>query len=166
MTLENDNLHSEYSTLLQDVPEEISKVSQILGNKPDAINLWLGNSASVTALHRDPYENIYAQVKGAKNFVLIPPSETACVNEQFVPCAEYTGVPDWSIRPDVPRSKVPVPLWDPDRPKENVTEFSKLSKPYRVRLGEGDLLYLPACWYHKVSQENSEEGICCSVNYW
>lgn len=141
-------------------------MSHILENKPDAINIWLGNSASVTALHRDPYENIYAQVMGAKNFVLIPPTETACVNEQFIPCAEYSGSPDWLIKPDSPPLEVPVPLWDPDRPEENTTEFSKLCKPYRLRLNEGDLLYLPACWYHKVSQENSSEGVCCSVNYW
>ena len=114
----------------------------------------------------DPYENIYAQIKGAKNFTLIPPVETACVNERFLPCAEYTRPQGWSIRPDSPKVEVPVPLWDPDRPNHNATEFSKLSKPYKVRLGEGDMLYLPACWYHKVSQEISDEGICCSVNYW
>ena len=28
------------------------------------------------------------------------------------------------------------------------------------------MLYLPALWYHKVSQSCSDEGICCAVNYW
>lgn len=28
------------------------------------------------------------------------------------------------------------------------------------------MLYLPALWYHKVSQSCDEEGICCAINYW
>jgi len=28
------------------------------------------------------------------------------------------------------------------------------------------MLYLPALWYHKVSQSCSDEGLCCAVNYW
>ena len=163
--LENDNLRHEYLPLLSDVPRSITQASEILFSQPDAINLWLGNSESTTSLHRDDYENFYAQIKGAKNFVLIPPVETACVNEQFLPCASYAEPKAWSIVPDEPHVKVPVAVWDPDKPKENETQFSQLSKPYRVRLDEGDMLYLPACWHHKVTQENSLEGICCSVNY-
>jgi jumonji domain-containing protein 7 len=41
-----------------------------------------------------------------------------------------------------------------------------LSRPLRATLNQGDMLYLPALWYHKVSQSCSEEGICCAVNYW
>lgn len=94
--------------------------------------------------------------------------ETACVNERFLHFATYARTPAeeaWSIVPDEPEIKVPVAVWDPDRPADNPTRFSKLCKPYRVRLGEGDMLYLPACWYHKVAQENGGEGVCCSVNY-
>lgn len=28
------------------------------------------------------------------------------------------------------------------------------------------MLYLPALWYHKVSQSCDGEGICCAINYW
>jgi jumonji domain-containing protein 7 len=35
-----------------------------------------------------------------------------------------------------------------------------------VTLEEGDLLYLPAMWYHKVSQSSGEEGFALAVNYW
>lgn len=60
-----------------------------LGRRPEAINLWLGNSKSVTALHRDNYENVYCQVLGSKHFVLLPPIETPCINEQILRCATY-----------------------------------------------------------------------------
>lgn len=165
MIIENDNLRGEYLPLLSDIPASIHRMSETLNSEPDAVNLWLGNRASTTSLHQDGYENIYAQIKGVKNFVLIPPVETACVNEQLLACATYTRPESWLIVPDDPELKVPVAVWDPDKPEMNQTQFSKLCKPYRVRLCEGDMLYLPACWYHKVSQENDIEGICCSVNY-
>ena len=60
-----------------------------LDQEPDAINLWLGNSQSVTALHKDNYENIYCQLIGSKHFVLLSTVETVCVNEQQLPCANY-----------------------------------------------------------------------------
>ena len=72
--------------------------------------------------------------------------ETACVNEQFLPCAEYADAGGWLVVPDKPEIKVPVAISDPDSPEENKTQFSRLSRPLRVRLGEGDMLYLPACW--------------------
>jgi peptidyl-lysine (3S)-dioxygenase / protease len=40
---------------------------------PDAFNFWMGNSKSVSAMHKDPYENIYACLHGEKHFTLIPP---------------------------------------------------------------------------------------------
>jgi jumonji domain-containing protein 7 len=56
----------------------------------DAVNLWIGNSRSVTALHRDNYENIYVQIIGEKRFVLLSPVEVGCVGEKLFPSASYT----------------------------------------------------------------------------
>ena len=87
---ENDNLRGEYSQLYADVGKDIpwAKIA-FGGQEPDAINLWIGNSRSVTALHRDNYENIYCQIIGTKHFVLVAPAEMACVNEKMLPCANY-----------------------------------------------------------------------------
>lgn len=91
MVQENDNLRGEYSPLYKDVDKEIPWARIALGGRdPDAINLWIGNSRSVTALHRDNYENIYCQIIGSKHFVLLPPTEMACINEKMLPCATYT----------------------------------------------------------------------------
>ena len=46
---------------------------------------------------------------------------------------------------DVPVT-VPFAIWDPDKPDENATRYSKLAEPMRVTLEEGDMLYLPAMW--------------------
>jgi len=182
---QNSNLPSEYASLYPDVPKDGPPFARIALNKtPDAVNFWLGNSHSVTALHKDNYENIYVQVVGRKHFVLLPPVEAPCVNEMMLEGCTYAlkesqtdsdgvvgGVSDirrgdLEVRRDVPETKVPFACWDPDSPTQRATPFSRLSRPLRVTLDPGDMLYLPAMWYHKVSQSCSEEGICVAVNYW
>lgn len=174
---QNDNLRDEYEDLFNDVPASISFARIALEKEPDAINFWLGNSHSTTALHKDNYENVYVQILGQKHFVLLPPVEAACVNEKSVLAATYRpgnhgehihGEGETGFVPhiDEPEDYVPFATWDPDRPSEHATPFSKFSQPLRVTLDEGDMLYLPALWYHKVSQSCNAEGICCAVNYW
>ncbi|KAJ8119205.1 hypothetical protein ONZ43_g3803 [Nemania bipapillata] len=86
---ENDNLRHEYITLFSQVEKSIAFARIALGRDPDAINMWIGNSRSVTALHRDNYENVYVQVVGCKHFVLLPPLFQPCVNEQDLEPATY-----------------------------------------------------------------------------
>jgi jumonji domain-containing protein 7 len=166
---QNDNLRNEYTTLFADVPKSIPFARIALEQDPDAINFWLGNSYSTTALHKDNYENIYVQILGRKHFVLLPPVEAACVNEKSVLAATYARElkkGDLVIKIDEPEEYVPFATWDPDTPTKNTTPYSQYSQPLRVTLEEGDILYLPALWYHKVSQSSNDEGICCAVNYW
>jgi jumonji domain-containing protein 7 len=50
------------------------------------------------------------------------------------------------IGPDMDAEAVPFAVWDPDKPAENSTPFSKLTKPMHVDLDPGDMFYLPALW--------------------
>ena len=72
---QNGCLTSDYPELASDVPKEIGFVSKALNKQPDAINLWIGGSKSISSLHRDPYENIYSVIKGKKIFKLFPPTD-------------------------------------------------------------------------------------------
>ncbi|KAF2628437.1 Clavaminate synthase-like protein [Macroventuria anomochaeta] len=174
---QNDNLRDEYTSLFSDVPPSIPFARVALDQSPDAVNLWLGSSASVTALHKDNYENIYVQILGRKHFVLLPPCDAPCVGEKEVLAATYEPkksqnaadedeVADLAIHVDSPPTYVPFATWDPDTPTLNTTPYSQFARPMHVTLDEGDMLYLPALWYHKVSQSCDEEGLCCAVNYW
>lgn len=180
---QNDNLRNEYEILFSDVPSSISFARIALQKQPEAINFWMGNSHSTTALHKDPYENIYVQILGRKHFILLSPVETPCVNEMVLPAATYAVSPtspghsgaintkedeEFTLEPklDDPPSSIPFAIWDPDVPEAQATEFSSLSRPLRMTLEPGDILYLPALWYHKVKQSCSNEDICVAVNYW
>lgn len=178
---QNDNLRDEYTSLFADVPPSIPFARVALDQPPDAVNFWLGSAASTTALHKDNYENIYVQILGQKHFVLLPPVDAPCVGEREVLAATYApkeatgantdsgvdgGHLDLAIHVDVPLTYTPFATWDPDVPHANATPYSKYAQPMRVTLDPGDMLYLPALWYHKVSQSCDDEGLCCAVNYW
>jgi jumonji domain-containing protein 7 len=174
---QNDNLRGEYAKIFADVQDPIPWAREALEKDPDAVNFWLGNSYSVSATHKDNYENIYFQVCGRKHFVLLPPVEATCMNERSVLAATYeprdNATPssdlrkeDLRIRIDDPEMYIPSVTWDADEPLLNTTPYSQYARPLRVTLEAGDTLYLPALWYHKVSQSCGEEHISCSINYW
>ncbi|KAF2236229.1 phospholipase A2 [Viridothelium virens] len=170
---QNDSLRTEYGEIMSDVPSSIPFARIALQRQPDAVNFWLGNSSSVTQLHKDNYEIIYATILGQKHFVLLPPVDAAAVSEKLCITADYyysgtaaTDEAKLSLQYNKAEERIPFPIWDPDVPDEQVTKFSKFAVPMRVTLNEGDILYLPAQWFHKVSQSCNVEGVCCAVNYW
>lgn len=163
---QNDNLRNEYAALFSHVAKDIPWARIALQQQPDAINLWIGNSFSTTALHKDNYENIYVQLIGQKHFVLLPPVSYACVAERELLPASYRRGGDRKM--EIVKEDgdiVPFATWDPDISGKAGTRYSQYANPMRVTLEKGDILYLPALWYHKVSQSCSKEGICCAVNY-
>ncbi|CAK7223891.1 hypothetical protein SCUCBS95973_005332 [Sporothrix curviconia] len=153
---QNDNLRHEYASVFSHVHRDIPFARIALQRSPEAINLWIGNSHSVTAMHRDNYENIYVQVLGQKHFVLLPPLCQPCVNEQPLQQYNYARAGEsFGLVPETPEADdqgqiadddntVPFAVWDPDVPTESKTEYSALAEPMCVTLDPGDMLYLPA----------------------
>ena len=75
---QNSNLQQEWHPLLQtgDIPSIPPFTENVLNAASlDAVNIWIGNETSVTSLHKDPYENIYAVLDGEKVFTLFPPTD-------------------------------------------------------------------------------------------
>ena len=93
---------------------------------------WLGPTGTVTPLHCDFDDNIFAQIWGTKRIFLAPPH-----HDEFLYVREANPVLFGS----------PV---DPEAP-----DFERFPLARQARLVEcivkpGDLLYVPAGWYHQV----------------
>ncbi|KAK5993163.1 Bifunctional peptidase and (3S)-lysyl hydroxylase Jmjd7 [Cladobotryum mycophilum] len=166
---QNDNFRDEYLPLFPDAQKDIPFARIALQKQPEAINLWIGNSKSITAMHRDNFENIFVQVIGKKHFVLLPPLFHTCVNEKLLSPATYIRKgDDFALCLDPDAEPVPLATWDPDKPLINPSPTSHLAKPIRVTLNPGDMLYLPAMWYHKVKQScvEGDQSFVLAINYW
>lgn len=140
-------MRDEYLNLYPDAQRDIPFARVALQKQPDAVNLWIGNSRSITAIHKDNFENIFVQIVGRKHFMLLPPVCYPCMNETPLPLATYVRRNDsLALSLDEGVEPVPVATWDPDNPTFNSTAMSHLAKPLRVTLEPGDMLYLPAMW--------------------
>ena len=113
--------------------------------KLQSVNLWMGFAGNVTPLHFDVSHNILAQVTGTKKVRLYSP-----VNSGFLyPYPAQSRIPHMSMA-------------DPDAP--DLIRFPLLSKAkcFETELCEGEMLFIPFSWWHKVSSLS----FCISVNFW
>lgn len=109
-----------------------------------SINLWFGRS-SVTPLHYDATNNFFAQQYGEKRWTIFSPSDTA------------------NVYPHPVDSKMPhLSSVDPDRPDLSAHPNFRLARPIRFTVKAGELLYLPAFWWHQVSSPH----VSASVSIW
>eukprot|EP00878_Enallax_costatus_P002734 GHUV01002923.1.p1 GENE.GHUV01002923.1~~GHUV01002923.1.p1 ORF type:complete len:339 (+),score=90.12 GHUV01002923.1:360-1376(+) len=171
---QNSNLIEEFSVLLPDVESHLEFAAAAFQAPPDAVNLWIGDERSTTTFHKDHYENLYAVVRGKKVFHLLPPTDVYRMGLQLYPAAQYTQA-GGQLQPVLQQPPQQV-LWCPIHPEpadpQAIAEHplffdNSLPKPLRVEVCEGDVLYLPAMWWHYVQQEGDErDGWCVAVNYW
>ncbi|KAJ7491286.1 hypothetical protein FB451DRAFT_1222687 [Mycena latifolia] len=106
------------------------------------INLWLGPKGTVSPAHTDPYFNMYVQVVGRKTVWVAPPS-----------CAEGMYATGNTAGVDVFATD------QGDHPK-----FSEhvVGRGLTASLGPGDVLYLPAGWWHAMRAES----LSTSISMW
>ncbi|KAI8067170.1 putative pla2g4b [Gongronella butleri] len=165
ISLQNGSLNQEFTSIADDVPKDIAWCTEALGHAPDAVNFWYGNRRSITSLHKDPYENCYAAIRGSKTFILYPPAEYACLYESVYPAAQYTlneaGQFDISPQDGIQVPWIPVDPLQPD-----FVKFPRFrhARPVVITITEGEMLYLPALWFHQVMQDGDQGSI--AVNYW
>jgi len=93
---------------------------------------WLGPARTVTPLHCDYDDNIFAQVWGRKRIFLAPPH-----HDEFLYAREANPVLFGS----------PV---DPEAPDYERYPLARQAALVEVIVEPGDMLYVPAGWYHQV----------------
>lgn len=93
---------------------------------------WLGPARTVTPLHCDYDDNIFAQIWGSKRIFLAPPHHDAYL---------YT------------REANPILFgspFDPEAPDYDAFPLARHAAIVEVVVKPGDMLYVPAGWYHQV----------------
>eukprot|EP01031_Cornospumella_fuschlensis_P031751 gene31751-38379_t len=173
LSQQNDNLRSETPALLSDIEESIPLADKYFGkDKLEAVNLWVGDERSVSSMHKDHFENMYAVVSGVKTFALLPPTDVAFLPSRTYPTCKYipqcdsaTNKYDLSLSfQDCASETLEWIDLDPCEMEKAVQKWPKARylRPLYVEVQAGEVLYIPAMWYHRVSQR--ERTI--AVNYW
>ncbi|XP_040189763.1 bifunctional peptidase and (3S)-lysyl hydroxylase JMJD7 [Rana temporaria] len=158
------NLTEEFPELIGDVENNIPWMSEALGRRPDAVNFWLGESAAVTSLHKDHYENLYCVISGEKHFILHPPTDRPLIPYELYQPAVYQVNEDGSfvVVDQESAEKVPWIPVDPLDPDLSMYPAYSQTRPLHVTVRAGEMLYLPSLWFHHVRQSHG----CIAVNYW
>lgn len=140
---------------IQTVKTELQQLG--LEHPASSLNLWVGPGGHVECLHYDPMDGTLIQLHGSKRVVLFPPSQTF----NLYPYPFYAHL----------RYGLKLRSWFsrvyPDNP--DLTAFPRFQKAlahkYDVTLGPGEVLYIPAGWWHEVTALGDE--MVCSVNrFW
>ncbi|KLI63398.1 hypothetical protein AAV99_11790 [Aurantiacibacter marinus] len=122
----------------------------MLGPDDTAIpRIWLGNATQV-ATHFDLSDNFAAVVAGRRVFTLFPPDATKDL---------YVGPLNVTL------AGQPVSMVDPLAPDlDRYPDYPKAQdKALRAELGPGDVIYIPALWWHHVC---SLDPVGVLINYW
>lgn len=105
---------------------------------------WIGPARTVTPLHCDYDDNIFAQVWGRKRIFLVPPH-----HDEFLYVREANPMLFGSP-------------FDPEAPDYDRFPLARQAAPVEVIMEPGELLYVPAGWYHQVRALS----FSLSVNRW
>ena len=93
---------------------------------------WLGPAGTVTPLHCDYDDNVFAQLWGSKRIVLAPPH-----HDEFLYPAEANAILFGSP-------------FDPEAPDFDRFPLARHATTIECIVAPGDMLYVPAGWYHQV----------------
>ena len=112
-----------------------------------ARNLWISGSGLTVGMHFDPADNLNFALRGRKSFLLFPPGVRA-----------YYPLPMFSQTAHISRVFR-------DGPVADLARFPRFdpSKGEQVELQAGELIYIPAYWWHQVESLGPEN---VNLNCW
>lgn len=113
-------------------------------NKMGPARFWIGPAKTVTPLHCDYDDNIFAQIWGTKRIFLAPPHHDAFLYPSEANAMLF-GSP-----------------FDPEAPDYERYPLARQAAIIECIVQPGDMLYVPAGWYHQVRAQT----FSLSANRW
>lgn len=147
-------------TLLDQIPSLIDDVDIPLyaGDQVGSVNAWFGTAGTVTRAHFDSYENCFVQVVGYKYVRMYPPSASA----KLYPYAKARSSADAASGGDATTSQGNISAVDVENPDLSLHPLAADAEYVDTVVGPGDLLYMPAGWWHYVRSLTPS----FSLNFW
>lgn len=137
--------HEMFSTLPQ-LRDSIQYPEYVPKDDCWAVKLWLGPGGHFTGLHYDQVQNVLVQLRGTKRFTLYRPEDT-----------EYLYHCPLDAKREFNSSMV-----DVQSPDLMAFPKFRFAQPYEVELQPGEMLYIPAFWWHAVESV----GDNLALNFW
>jgi hypothetical protein len=131
--------------LIQELISDPPEFLDLLDFAPERVYLWMGGAGTIAQTHFDAEPNWFVQIVGQKRFLISPPQDW----ESFCP---FPLLHSHDRQSQVNYSN----------PQESHCELFGQATVLEALLEPGDLLYLPAYWWHRV--ETISDSI--SVNAW
>jgi len=141
------------SPAVADIADVLTALADGCGFRPvPQLNLWLGPGGHTEPLHFDRHDGTMLQIWGRKRVVLFAPGQTG----NLYPFGFFSGgLPPWFSRPYIQ---------NPD-----YQQYPRLAEAMANRweavLEPGDILFIPAGWWHEVSAVGGE-SVCSLNRFW
>eukprot|EP00923_Selenidium_pygospionis_P020293 GHVN01035139.1.p2 GENE.GHVN01035139.1~~GHVN01035139.1.p2 ORF type:complete len:470 (+),score=93.75 GHVN01035139.1:3509-4918(+) len=165
---QNSSLSVEFTNLKCDIDDRVKRFGEfVFGEKCDAENLWIGGDATVTSTHQDWYENLYVVVAGGrKRFHLVNPFQAPWVSKKDVrngvwscnadDCRFFTAyqscINKSCINKEQQEARPSSTSWvSLDAVRDEQVLASRGVLTLIADIEPGEVLYLPAMWFHRVS---------------
>lgn len=169
--MEYFSIHDSLQELLNETNPDFLGFASPLNAHEEMRNLWIGNGDTVGKLHFDPFENILLMVDGSKNFTVFSPVWSSSLYEGHMREAKFRLEENRTLTRSIlmaSTSMVNSPI-DIDHP--DVLRYSEYAKAQGRQMScvvlPGDMLYLPAFWWHEVRSEvDKQTKLNIALNYW
>lgn len=159
-----NNMEHSFSFLADELPGYPDIGSSLLYK---TVMLWLGG-LTLSTLHFDNYENLFAQLVGEKEFVLCPPHDSSkLVDGRLRKVYASWSTEDGSFQRSSSgisnESVINYAAYDIDAPTAEYAERAAKLHRTVVRVCPGEILYLPFGWWHQVRAVPAENGLCAAA---
>ena len=141
--------------LCRDVPTKIDFLkwySKILGRKGEPVKydhqqFFLTKGHAFTDFHYDSYDNFYVAVTGTRRWTLAAPDASRWLIDSGAGSLKSESV------------------HTPHQGKFSHGSFAQIYPFSTIDLTGGDVLFLPACWWHSVESIPGEDGFSSAFNF-